>query len=273
MKIVNQIKQFLPRQFGLYARQTYYQLRKIYFAGQPYHCPFCQKSYRVFFDGGFDLPVINEMQIIGSGRRKATICPGCGSNDRERLLYLYFENQTNITSETKILHIAPEPSLSKFLQKKAKQNYTAGVKYFEGFYYAKNTLLLDLLDLPFDDGQFDLVVCNHVLEHIPEDGKAMKEIFRVLKMNGKAILQVPWSPLLEKTYEDANITSAKDRERYFGQFDHVRIYGKDYPDKLKEVGFHVDIFEPKELNMKDNVARQYAINEKEIVFVAKKPVS
>lgn len=270
MKTLSQIKKILPRQFGLIARESYYKLRQIYYVGHQFNCPFCQKSYRVFFDGGFDLPVIDEMQIIGSGRRKATICPGCGSNDRERLLYLYFDQQTEITAASKILHIAPEPSLSRFLLAKAKQNYIAGVKYFEGFYYNKNTMILDLLALPFEDNQFDIVICNHVLEHIPDDSKAMKEMYRVLKMNGKAILQVPWSPLLEKTFEDENITSENDRERYFGQFDHVRIYGKDYPKRLKKAGFSVDEIDALQLKLNKTAIQHFALNEKEIIFVAKK---
>ncbi len=97
----------------------------------------------------------------------------------------------------------------------------------------------DILDLPFDDENFDIVFCNHVLEHIEDDTKAMKELYRILKPGGMGVFQIPQDLGLEKTYEDFNITSKEDRKKHFGQYDHVRIYGKDYFDRLRKVGFTV----------------------------------
>ena len=100
--------------------------------------------------------------------------------------------------------------------------------------------MIDVLNIPFDPNYFDLIICNHVLEHIQNDIDAMKELFRVLKLNGKAILQVPISKNSEKTFEDFSVTDPKERENIFGQFDHVRIYGQDYTKRLESVGFSVE---------------------------------
>jgi len=109
----------------------------------------------------------------------------------------------------------------------------------------------DILDLPFEDNSFDMVLCNHVLEHIEDDAKAMSELYRVLKPSGMGIFQIPQDLSLEKTYEDFNITSEEERKKHFGQYDHVRIYGKDYFDRLRKVGFKVE-----EVNYSKTIANE-----------------
>ncbi len=98
----------------------------------------------------------------------------------------------------------------------------------------------DICDLPFSNNEFDFIICNHVLEHIPDDTKAMQELYRILKPGGLAILQVPYNSDLEKTFEDDSITDPKERARIFGQYDHVRVYGMDYFEKLRSIGFKVE---------------------------------
>ena len=98
---------------------------------------------------------------------------------------------------------------------------------------------LDIQDMPFPEGEFDMIICNHVLEHVPDDRKAIREIFRVLKKGGSAILQVPTSYTMEQTYEDPSITSSAEREKHFRQKDHYRLYGKDYLLRLTEAGFRI----------------------------------
>ena len=98
----------------------------------------------------------------------------------------------------------------------------------------------DICDLPFEDNSFDIIFCNHVLEHIEDDKKAMQELYRVLKPDGFGIFQIPQDYSREKTYEDLTITSPEDRAKHFGQYDHVRIYGLDYFDRLRSVGFKVN---------------------------------
>ncbi len=264
------LKKIIPRRFGYYLRRWRLYLRGLTNRGNAYHCPFCNHSYRKMFDGGFDLPVIKKMQIIGAGRRKSVICPGCNSTDRDRLLYVYINQCVDINKKSRILHIAPEPALAPFLQKLAPDNYVAGVKYHEGFYYSKNVKLFDIKAIPYDNESFDLILCNHVLEHIDEDDKAMRELYRVLASGGKAILQVPWSPLLKTTVEDPSVTDEAKREELFGQFDHVRLYGNDYPQRIENAGFLVHIIDPNSLFNENIPAERLAINLNEVIFVGEK---
>lgn len=98
----------------------------------------------------------------------------------------------------------------------------------------------DICNLPFQNNEFDFIICNHVLEHIPHDTKAMQEIYRVLAPGGTAILQVPYKADRERTFEDNSITDPKERAKIFGQYDHVRVYGMDYFTKLESIGFKVE---------------------------------
>jgi SAM-dependent methyltransferase len=224
-------------------------------------------------DGGTDLPINKEMQIIGAGRRENVVCPGCGSTDRDRLLYTYLNNSPGLLKPyVKILHIAPEPGLSKYLQHIGKSAYVGGMKYHEGYYYSKNFKLFDILNLPFEKDYFELVVCNHVLEHIQDDVKGLREIYRVMKAGATAILQVPWSPVLQETLEDPSIQNPKEREKRFGQFDHVRLYGLDYPKRLQKAGFDVEIITLEQLNIKIEYQKKISLIPNEVIFIAKKPV-
>lgn len=247
-------------------KRAYLVTRGALYSGNNYHCPICRRTFRKMLPGGFDLEVNREKQIIGSGYRLNNICPYCQSTDRDRLVFLYLKNETQLfNSKLKVLHASPEPSLFNFLKKQKNLDYVIGTKYSEGIYYPKNISSFDLLDLPFKDEEFDVVICNHVLEHIIDDGTAMKEIFRVLKKGGFAILQVPYSNILQETYEDDSIVLEKDREKYFGQFDHVRIYGKDYSSRLEKAGFNVMNYRSEEIP--DNEGNKYAVNLKEKLFI------
>jgi SAM-dependent methyltransferase len=168
--------------------------------------------------------------------RENVLSPSTLSLERHRLFWLYLTHETTFFSEQKkLLHFAPEQAFLKRFKKLKNIKYTttdlnspiADVK-------------ADICKLPFEDNSFDYIFCNHVLEHIPDDTKAMQELYRVLAPGGMAILQVPLENNREVTFEDDSIIDSKERAKVFGQYDHVRIYGMDYFDKLRNIGFVVD---------------------------------
>ena len=234
------IKKLIPSSFKIFIRN---KIDVIKYRGDKYQCPICNYRCKQFLTIGLDLEVIKDKKIIGAGRRNAR-CPKCSSNDRERLVFCYIKkiiNKDNILSNAKLLHIAPEKRLMDYIVSLDTNEYVCGDLFAEGYNYSGFVKKLDVTNLPFENDYFDLIICNHVLEHIDDDIKAMKEIYRVLKNNGKAIMQVPISFKLEKTFENSKVTSPKQREAIFGQRDHVRIYGKDYFNRLESCGFSVDV--------------------------------
>ncbi|MEI7981939.1 MAG: methyltransferase domain-containing protein [Bacteroidota bacterium] len=264
------LKNLIPFWLGRKLRGGYQKILGLLYSGDLYYCPYCKKSFRKFLPGGFDIPVIYEKKIIGAGFRSHDVCPRCYSLDRDRLVYLFLKDKTTIfTSPVKVFHVAPEGCLRALLSSLPNIIYVPGVKYLEGYYYARQTNLIDITSIPYSEDAFDVIICNHVLEHIPDDLLAMKELYRVLKPGGWAILQVPISKVLQSTYEDDTVNTPEERERVFGQFDHVRIYGQDYRNRLESVGFTVRTFQPE----KDKLAsatKNYAINPDEELFVVYK---
>lgn len=266
----SRIKNILPNSLARSLKQMYLCLRGLLYQGTKYKCNLCNKEFRKMIIGGFDLPVITEKQIVGAGIRQH-ICPYCQSTDRDRLVALYLNHFFDFeNTKMSILHIAPEPALFKQLSKCKNINYIPAVKYHEGFYYPEDITLVDITDMHFGNGEFDIVICNHVLEHIENDKLAISEIFRVLRKGGTAILQVPYSTLLNKTYENPLMTTVAQREEHFGQFDHLRIYGADYPNRLDDGGFKVDLFSPDSVLKQDDI-NKLSLFENEKLFVATKP--
>ena len=127
----------------------------------------------------------------------------------------------------------------------------------------------DICNLPFQNDEFDFIICNHVLEHIPNDTKAMQEIYRVLAPGGTAILQVPYKASLQKTFEDNSITDPKERAKIFGQYDHVRIYGMDYFEKLESIGFKAQAVDYTKMLTSEEVEK-YRLPMDELIPVCKK---
>jgi hypothetical protein len=187
-------------------------------------CPCCGGRFPSFIPGGVKL-------------RPNARCPRCHSLERHRLIWLYMAERTNISAgNLKVLHFAPETCIQNALEKIPGMDYTSA-----DLCSPQAMVQMDITDIRYADETFDVILCNHVLEHIPDDRKAMSEMYRVLKPGGWAILQVPIDPAREKTFEDPGILSPRDRERFFGQADHVRWYGRDYPERLRHAGFHVRI--------------------------------
>ncbi len=169
-------------------------------------------------------------------QRNNVLSPSTLSLERHRLLWLYLKNETDFFSvEKKILHFAPEQAFYKRFKKMKNLDYVT-----TDLNSPLADVKADICNLPFKDNEFDMILCNHVLEHIPDDTKAMQELYRVLKVGGMGIFQIPQDLNRETTFEDHSITDKKERAKIFGQYDHVRIYGRDYFDKLKSIGFKVD---------------------------------
>lgn len=234
-------------------------------SGSTYHCPYCGYDSKDLEVVGHDLKVLRDKQVIGGGRRAAG-CYKCHSRDRERLLYAFLIEELKVTDNknSSILHIAPEPKLSNIFLKSNVKEYICGDLFTKGYDYPSHVKNMNVMDIPYEDDHFDLAICNHVLEHIPEDTKAMKELHRVLKPGGHALLQVPISKNNQQTDEDFTITDRNKREELFGQFDHVRIYGQDYVTRLESVGFKV-----KRINISEKY-KKFGLNPDEDIFYCEK---
>ena len=241
--------------------------KSVFYFGNKYQCTFCRGRFRKLVTRGRNLPVNTEQRIVGSGSRPNSVCPWCGSVDRERLIYLYLKTKTNVfTANLKLLHIAPEKKLESVLKK------LHNLEYLSADLVSPQVMIkMDITNIQYIDNWFDAIIGNHVLEHIPNDQQAMSELFRVLKPGGWAILQVPISLSLSQTYEDPTVSSPAERERHFGQKDHVRIYAKDYKYRLEKSGFSVEVCDlAKELG--ESKYHKYGLVRDEHVYFCKKPL-
>jgi SAM-dependent methyltransferase len=192
--------------------------------GNKYQDPIDGKSFKKFLPYGY------------VKQRENVLSPSTLSLERHRLLWLYLKNETNFfTDHLKVLHFAPEQAFYKRFRKLKNLDYTT-----TDLNSPLADVKADICDLPFKENEFDFILCNHVLEHIPNDTKAMQELYRILKPGGTAILQIPQDLKREVTFEDDSITSPKERAEIFGQYDHLRVYGRDYFNKLRSIGFKVE---------------------------------
>ncbi len=168
--------------------------------------------------------------------RENVLAPYTLSLERHRVLWLYLKNRTDLfTAPLKMLHFAPEQAFYKRFRKLKNLDYTT-----TDLNSPLADVKADICNLPFEDDSFDVIFCNHVLEHIPDDTKAMQELYRILRPGGWGVFQIPQDLKRETTFEDDTITDKKERAKIFGQYDHVRIYGRDYFDKLRSIGFTVE---------------------------------
>ncbi|GAA4108488.1 class I SAM-dependent methyltransferase [Aquimarina addita] len=192
--------------------------------GKKYTDPIDGRSFSKFLPYGY------------GNQRDNVLSPSTLSLERHRLLWLFLQKKTDFfTTPAKVLHFAPEQAFYKRFRALKHLDYTT-----TDLNSPLADVKADICDLPFSSNTYDVIFCNHVLEHIPDDTKAMKEILRILKPEGMAILQIPQDLDRASTFEDNSITDAKERAKIFGQYDHVRVYGRDYFDKLRSIGFKVE---------------------------------
>ena len=246
---LNKIPRPMLINLSIFLRPIIYQ----FFKGNKFTDPIDGKSYRKFLPYGY------------GKQRDNALSPGTLSLERHRQMWLYLQNETDFfTKNYKVLHIAPEQEFLRKFKKMKNLDYTSA-DLFSPIVDVK----ADILDLPFADESFDVIFCNHVLEHIEDDRKAMSELYRVMKKGGWGILQVPMKNSLEKTYEDFTITNPKERQKHFGQYDHVRWYGMDYFDRLKSVGFDAEAnFYSQKFSEED--IKRFGLNKNEILPVVRK---
>ena len=223
MKLFSQILNTIPRPYLIKVSYLIRPALSFWLSGDTYTDPIDGKSFRTFLPYGYGT------------QRPNVLSPSTLSLERHRLLWLYLKNETDFfTSQKKVLHMAPEQCFLPLFKKMKNLDYTTA-----DLYAPKVDVKADILDLPFEDNTFDLIFCNHVLEHIEDDAKAMSELYRVMKPGGMGIFQIPQEIEREKTFEDFSITSPEERAKHFGQYDHVRVYGRDYFDRLRKAGFTV----------------------------------
>ena len=214
--------------------------------GNTFTDPIDGKSFRMFLPYGYGT------------QRNNVLSPSTLSLERHRLLWLYLQNETDFfqfelvsdspvtknkriklrdtetSSALKVLHFAPEQEFYKRFKKQINIDYTT-----TDLLSPLADVKADICNLPFEDNTYDIIFCNHVLEHIPDDTKAIQELYRVLKPGGMGIFQIPQDLSRTTTFSDDMIIDQKERAKIFGQYDHVRVYGRDYFDKLRSIGFKV----------------------------------
>lgn len=249
--IISFVIRYIPRPFlqrvSPLVMSVFSKLNK----GNKVTCPVCDHSYRKF------LP-------YGRIARANALCPNCMALERHRLMWLFLKQKTSFFQKPlRVLHIAPEHCFIDRFEAMNNLDYITG-----DIESPLAKVKMDVHDIPFPDNSFDVVFCNHVLEHVEDDIRACAEFNRVLRQDGWGVLQSPVYPI-ETTLEDNTITDPAERERLFGQRDHVRKFGNDYAERLRKSG--LDIIENKFVKELDSdTIEKYALSENEIIFVCKK---
>ncbi|MCM4160052.1 class I SAM-dependent methyltransferase [Antarcticibacterium flavum] len=254
MKIFKKILNTIPRPFLIRFSYLAKPFLQLFLRGSKYEDPIDGRTFRKFLPYGYEK------------QRENVLSPSTLSLERHRLLWLYLRTETDFFSrKLKVLHFAPEQAFYKRFRKLQNLDYTT-----TDLNSPLADVKADICDLPFKDNSYDFILCNHVLEHIPDDSRAMQELYRVLSPGGTAILQIPQDLSREITFQDDSITSREERARIFGQYDHVRVYGRDYFEKLRAIGFEVE-----EVNYTANLTTaqidRYRLAKGEIIPVCRKP--
>ncbi len=244
----------IPRPLLIRLSYVFKWIAPLFLSGDRFEDPIDGKTYRKLLPYGY-----------GKVQRPNALSPSSHSLERHRLLWLYLKRETDFfQKKSSLLHIAPEQCfLDLFRRMKHLEYLTADLNS------PIADISLDVQQMPFEDERFDMILCNHVLEHVPDDRKAMREICRVLRADGMAIMQVPQRFDWEKTLEDPSITDRAERERLFGQYDHLRMYGMDYPERLREEGFEVEIYDIS-AHLSEEEFTRFALPKKEMLYICRK---
>lgn len=252
-KLIKLILNTFSRTFLIKISFVFQPILGLFLKGNQFTDPIDGKSFSTFLPYGYN------------NLRKNALSPSTFSLERHRLLWLYLKNETGFfDKKIKLLHFAPEQAFYKSFKKLSNIQYdTIDINS------PLAKIRADICDLPIKDNTYDFILCNHVLEHILDDNKAISELHRVLKKDGVGIFQVPIDMKKEFTFQDDSITDKKERNKIFGQYDHVRVYGKDYFTKLKNAGFKVEEVDYTKNLSKDEIYR-FSIVKGEIIPVCTK---
>ena len=253
--IISYVIRFIPRTVLQRVSIPALKVTGFFLKGNKVTCPIINKSYSKFLPYGRINP------------RPNALCPDSLSLERHRLIWLYLNEKTDFfNKKLHFLHIAPEQCFLKPFEKQHGEGYITG-----DLFSPLAKVKMDVHVIPFEANTFDAAMCNHVMEHVDDDIKAMSEICRVLKPGGWAIIQIPFfSPVPDVTFEDKSITGPREREKAYGQDDHVRLYGKDYPERLRKAGFEVTEDDYVKKLPTEEVER-YALPKGEIIYFCRKP--
>ncbi len=252
-KLFKFILNFFPRPFLIRLSYTARPFLAFFLKGNKFTDPIDNKSFKSFLPYGY------------GKQRDNVLSPSTLSLERHRLLWLYLQNETDFfNSKIKVLHFAPEQAFYKRFRNMINLDYLT-----TDLESPLADVKADICDLPFEDNAFDTIFCNHVLEHIPDDTKAMSELFRILKPGGMGVFQIPQDLSRAVTFEDDSITDKKERAEIFGQYDHVRVYGRDYFDKLRSVGFTVEAVDYTNILSKEEITK-YCLAPGELIPVVTK---
>jgi SAM-dependent methyltransferase len=251
--IISFLIRFVPRKYLQLVSHIPLKMYAFFMKGDAVECPVCEQGFTKFLPYGRLNP------------RENALCPNCLALERHRLMYLYLKEKTNFfKDDLYVLHIAPEYCfIDRFEKLKNLRYLTADIES------PLAKVKMDIEKIQYEDNTFDVIFCNHVLEHVNDFDKATSELYRVLKPGGWAIMQSPQDMRLPKTIEDPTITDPRERERVFLQSDHLRLFGQNYGEELKRAGFEVleDDF-VKQLPVE--TVNKYALPKDEIVYFCRK---
>jgi len=253
-RLISFLVRYIPRKYLQRVSGVGLKVLGLFYRGSTVTCPICDTHYRKFLPYGRITP------------RENALCPNCLSLERHRLIWLYLNDRTDFFKTKKsILHIAPEACYIQRFEKIHGAGYiTADIES------PLAKVKMDIHQIPFSENNFDMVLCNHVLEHVKDDIQAMREIHRVLRPGGVAILQIPFfNPIPEVTFEDASITNKREREKIFGQDDHVRKYGKDYATRITQSGL-IAAADDYVNTLPETTLKKFGLARGEIIYIGRK---
>ena len=251
--IISLATRIIPRHYLQHVSHFFLRIFSLFLRGNKFEDPINGKTYRKLLPYGRLKP------------RENAIAPDSLSLERHRLMWLFLKDKTNFfTEKLKFLHIAPEYCFIKIFKGMKNIDYTTG-----DLISPWADVKMDVHDIPFEENSFDVVICNHVLEHVDDSNKVMREFYRVMRPGGWGIFQVPIDNNNPNTIEDKSVTDPKERERLYWQSDHLRLFGRDYGDRLSKAGFKVT--ESDYINELDpKLVVRYALPKNEKVYFCQK---